>query len=355
MSKKKKKKKKGSSEKSSAMQKWLDSGGGGFRNYLKVPEGTEFFKPEKKKTYVLDILPYNVSDKKHPDKVKKGMTWFKRTLYLLRNVGPEEETMLSPRTLGKKCPVSEEYNRLRNDSDSSAKEMAKGLKAKVVEVYNIRLKGSKKVMLFEMSRFCFGDVLAEAIEMADDPALRDFYEADGGVSLKIKFKEDKYEGRAFLKLFSVEFIERDKPIGSSILKKVIDLDKILVVPEYDDLKDLFFGEERDEEEDGADDDDVEETEEDEDDDEDEDDEDSSDDDDEDEDEDESDEDEEDDDEDDDDDDSDDSDDEESDDDEDDDEDEDEDVDEEEEDEDEDEEEEKPKKKSKKKSKKRKKK
>ena len=41
-------------------------------DYLFMPEGVELFKPDVDTKYVLDFMPYKVTDKNHPDKDERN-------------------------------------------------------------------------------------------------------------------------------------------------------------------------------------------------------------------------------------------------------------------------------------------
>src|SRR5262245_12225552 len=96
--------------------------------YLKLPKGVNIFKETPGKIHV-DIIPYMVTDPhhmdkdpEHPDGANPGNPWYKKPILVHRNVGAEKQSMICPRTAGKKCPICEERQKQQN-SGVDKKEM----------------------------------------------------------------------------------------------------------------------------------------------------------------------------------------------------------------------------------------
>lgn len=233
-------KKKKTSMKEKIRQKAARASSGG-KDWLNLPAGVEFFKPESKKKsvkYEFSILAYIVKSKNHPE-AEKGDEWYQRSVHL-HYVGPpnSKTAVICPRmTFKKKCPICEEYDRLMLDPDVDEDEL-KELKPKHRELFNVLLKKEKDVRLFESSYHTFGKILLDEINDCDDENVEAFADHEGGMLLSVKFKKKTMGNNDYFELASVEFLDRND-ISSKIKKQIIDLDSILVELTYDEINDIF--------------------------------------------------------------------------------------------------------------------
>lgn len=228
------------------------------RKWLNIPTGVQQFKEEAGKRVNLDILPYVVSDpSKHPDKKDiPDDIWWKFPYMVHRSVGPDNDDIICPGTLGKPCPMCEERQAIYDDVDAD-NEDAKDLKASRRTLYAVRqLKGRKKtesdVMIWDISDYCFLEQLD--IELEDSPEeYEDFAAPEGGYTLKIRFIEKKIgKDVAFPMAQRVDFEERDDIEDEFIDEEVPCLDNIISIPSYEEARALYLGEEiEDEDEDSG--------------------------------------------------------------------------------------------------------
>ena len=230
------------------------SKGGG--TTLRLPDGygdVKFFKVNKPKV-MLDVIPYVVSDKRHPDAeagAEVGTLWPSRRYYVHRGVGAEENSYICPlKTFGKPCPICEYASaRARQGGD---REELKALRPKARDLYNVidLDDPDKKIQLFDMSGFLFGDTLTkELIDASDDEQC--FAELKGGYSLKLRFEKKSFNRNEFWAVDRIDFVERKKDYKESIIEETVPLDDILVEPDYKTLEKIFLmaeGGEDDEEE-----------------------------------------------------------------------------------------------------------
>ena len=81
--------------------------------YLLLPKDVKTFSPEPGSRVILDFIPYEVTDEKHPDRNESneiavpGSLWYKRPFKVHRNVGVNNETVVCLTSIGKKCPICE--------------------------------------------------------------------------------------------------------------------------------------------------------------------------------------------------------------------------------------------------------
>jgi hypothetical protein len=90
-----------------------------------------------------------------------------------------------------------------------------------------------------MANKMFQDMLVE--ELQDNPENEIFPDLEEGKTLEIrlKWKSIGEKGKPFPEATNVTFLDRD-PYKESILDEVPDLDTVLVVKTYDEIKNLFF-------------------------------------------------------------------------------------------------------------------
>ena len=211
-----------------------ESSGGGFK--FNLEEGTKFYTP-KKGSRSIDILPYEVTVKNHPEQ-KKGELWYERTIFVHYNIGIDDKSILCPKTIGKPCPICEEMALMKKDKKADEDDV-KALKPKERQIFNVRdPEEPDELMIFESSYFTFGQQLEEEIrEGKDDWA--GFADLEGGYTLKVRFGEKKLGKNSFLTASRIDFEERDD-LDEDILEEVQDLDKILNVMNYEAIEKIFL-------------------------------------------------------------------------------------------------------------------
>ena len=100
---------------------------------VQLPEDVKRFSP-KKGTYKLDVIPYTVSAKKHPDGVAAGELWCRRPFLIHYGIGVDNKPQVCPRTIGKPCPICEYYERERKRPGAD-EDALKEIRAKARELY----------------------------------------------------------------------------------------------------------------------------------------------------------------------------------------------------------------------------
>jgi len=219
-----------------------------FSNHILLPEGYEFFKPKQDKRHKVDIIPYQVSNPKHPlvraKKMKINDDWdYLMDFYIHKYVGAEDIEVLCPVTFGQKCPICEEYQKLRTPKMSKEEmEEIKNLKKKKRVMYHIYDYGTDKKYIFEESEFLFQQPLVKCANIPEDGqecvSLGDpddvqtvkFLAVAGGMS-------DKYNDYE-----SISLKHSERKYGEEkLLKKNVKLDHLLVLLDYDEIKEIFEG------------------------------------------------------------------------------------------------------------------
>lgn len=232
--------KKKSSMREKAKQKAEKNMNRGGNSLLALPEGANIIKPKNKGPYNWDVIPYKITVDTHPE-ASKGDLWYQRTYFAHFNVGPDNNAVLCPKTIKQKCPVCEHVKELFNSGEDDDVALAKDMKAKERELYNvIDLDDQDKgVQLLDISYHLFGKALDEEIHEGEDE-LADFAELSGGKTLSVAFRKKKLSGNEFFETRKIEFEDRDD-YDEDILDDVFDLDSLLNIKSYEEIEKLLYG------------------------------------------------------------------------------------------------------------------
>lgn len=209
---------------------------------VQLPENVKRFSP-KKGTYKLDVIPYTVSAKKHPDGVAAGELWCRRPFLIHYGIGVDNKPQVCPRTIGKPCPICEYYERERKRPGAD-EDALKEIRAKARELYNVIDLDNEDdgIQVLEMSYHLFGKLLENEINEADDDEVAGFAELKGGKTLKVRFSESSMGTNKFLEATRIDFLDRDD-YKKSILDDVVDLDSVFNILPYEELEAVFLEDE----------------------------------------------------------------------------------------------------------------
>jgi len=214
----------------------------GGTSLLALPEGMDFFR-EKKGKVTIDILPYEVTQK-HPDEVEPGEIWYKRPFWVHYKIGVDENAYICPRSVGQKCPICAYREKLINEDYEGNKEVIDALKPKLRVLYAIRVLNNPnyeedKVYLWQIAYANFQKQLDREITEGEEE-WADFPDPDNGYHLRVRFVEETFNGRKFLKADRIDFIERSEPIPDELLDQVPQLDDLLKILPYKKLEKIFW-------------------------------------------------------------------------------------------------------------------
>lgn len=217
--------------------------------HLKLPKGLNVFKEEPGSRINLDIMPYEVTAANHPDRDEEyeiavpGTLWYKRPYWLHRNVGPDNQSVICPSTIGQKCPICEYRAQLLKDGADWSDDSVKALKPSMRNLYVVIPKGSKKhdevPYVWDISQFLFQDKLNE--EIGENEDYETFPDLEEGYTLRIRFSEESFGSNKFAETSRIDFKERDKAYDESILEDIPSLDDLLEIPSYKAIEAMFFG------------------------------------------------------------------------------------------------------------------
>lgn len=198
-----------------------------------------FFTPEEGKN-LIDILPFTVKSKHHPQGLKPGDEDYVLDIWIHSFVGAGNGSVLClKKTFGKPCPICEEQAVLRK-SDDAEDDAVKALNPKRKCIYNVvdLNNEDKGIQLFEVSHFLFEKELLEKVE-GDDEFIT-FADLEEGRSIEFRAKKEKFGQFDFLKYKDFTFKKRSG-YEEDVLEQTFPLDELLIIPTYDKVKALFYG------------------------------------------------------------------------------------------------------------------
>lgn len=213
--------------------------GGG--STLLLPDERPFWKPRESSSStptLIDIIPYVVSVDGHKWGVVKGDLWFERTYLVHHGIGVDQKSYVCPRTVGKRCPICEHQAQMRKEG--ADKDLIKAIRTQEKQLFNVVDKNdeAKGVQIWDYAYNNFGRLLEEEIRN-QDPEFADFFQPDRGYTLRVRFVRDTFAGNTFFPATRIDFMTRE-PYGRDVTKKALDLDTILNVLPYEDLKKIFL-------------------------------------------------------------------------------------------------------------------
>jgi hypothetical protein len=222
-------------------------GSGGGLPWLRLPKGIEAYRPDKAGALRLDVVPYEVKSAAHPDRVEPQTLWYKYPFAVHYGIGVGNESVACPISVGKRCPLCERKAKLSKNWDEN-KEAVKALTPQKWVAYNIiDPDDSDGIRVFVFSRGKFAEFLEGELLEGDEENLNFYDVTSDGRTLKVRFSEDNFEGRKFLKATRIDFLPRPAMDEDVILSKVVCLDEILVIYDYEKIERLFSGDSVEEE------------------------------------------------------------------------------------------------------------
>lgn len=218
---------------------------------LKLPNGLELFKIEKAGSVLVNLIPYPVVTSTHPEGCEPGDEWYRTKYSVHRNIGAEEKAYVCLKTWGKRCPFCEQYAILKKEYGWD-NELTKAMKPSDRELYLVQDPKSGDLRLWDISCHLFGKALDEEIEDADDDAPFPGDPSEDGASLKLRFKEESWQGNKFYTVSKIEFVGRGEAIDEELLEKAaaIDLDALPIEYSYDKLNAIFLEQDTSDDDDG---------------------------------------------------------------------------------------------------------
>lgn len=220
-----------------------------FSNY----EDVKFYKPTSKGRNVIDIIPYIITTKHHPQGMPVGAEDYILDIHVHKNVGPQRDSFVClNKTYNKPCPICEEMDRLFKDGKE---EEAKAIKAKRRSIYNVIDVNNPDdgIQIFDTVHFFFEKELTDELNsVAGADEVPVFADLEDGLSIKFRATDEKFEQASFFKFKSFDFVEREEPYSEDILDESYPLDALIVMPTYEEVQAAFYGQNIEEDEEDED-------------------------------------------------------------------------------------------------------
>lgn len=215
--------------------------------YLNLPKGVSVYTAEPGGKARFDIMPYKVTDGKHPDRddelgiAMQGELWYKRPFRTHRNIGASDDTVVCLTSVGKRCPICE-YRALQI-KDGADKDITDALKPSLRNLYVIIPKDDKKreeiPHIWDISQYLFQNLLTDELEENEDYEV--FPDLEEGLTLRVRFDSTTIgSGKPFAEANRIDFEERKKAYKEDILEDIPNLDDILVIMSAEALERKFF-------------------------------------------------------------------------------------------------------------------
>jgi hypothetical protein len=225
-------------------EKHNNPSGGGSDLPFNVPKEVKYFKPSKEIHYI-DILPYKTTVDKIVGKtlIPAGSIYYENTWFQHRiGQGKETRRYACPKSVGKPCPICEHRAELLQQGTDTA--ILTALKAVPQQFYNVvdTEEEAKGVQLWVVPYKFFGEILVKDLfnESAKHDEYQEFFTLDNGRTLKLRMINKPFNNKPNYQTLAVDFEPR-QPYDQSVLGSAINLDAILNILSYDELKKIYLG------------------------------------------------------------------------------------------------------------------
>lgn len=204
-------------------------------------ESIEMYKPKLKKN-MLDVIPFEVQTNILPG-LPKGKARHMVDVYVHRSVGPaKKDDFLCPEfNLKKKCPICEYFRELQEEGeDWDVLKKYRPQRRTMFNVIDLTAEGKKKIQLFEVSHNRFEKEIQEEAESNSDGESIVYFDPEDGKTVSFKGVEKTFNNREYIDIKNVSLEEREEQYKESIIEKAYSLDKIIVIPTYQEIYDTFY-------------------------------------------------------------------------------------------------------------------
>lgn len=232
-----------------------DDNGGGKKNGVidwGAAGNPPHFKVNKDGLNKINIIPFEISTKKHPlvhqNKAEIGELDYCLDIFVHKSVGANQVDVVCPKkNYGKRCPICEQQSEFW---DSGKEEEAKALKAKRRVIMNVQpiVKGEPQdLAVWDVSHYLFmKELLEEAHECADGEDIVNFADPDDGTVIAFRGTDGPMDKVTYFKSF--KFYDREEPVSDEVLESAIKLDQFLTVLKPDEIERIMYAAEDDDEE-----------------------------------------------------------------------------------------------------------
>jgi hypothetical protein len=208
------------------------------------PSGVEVWCPTEEKDYRINIIPYLITKKNHPDGILSGEEfqigedWYRRPYGIHSKVGGIRDVICPLVTFKKPCPICEEVLKLSWNDDA---ELIRTLRPKRMMLYNLYHPKQNTYSIFDWSKTKFSDVLEGELLRNSDKSLSNFVQLEGGMTLTIRSIQKVFAGQKFFTIDRIDFSPSPRDTyPKSVLENAPKLDDVFTEMPYEDIKELFM-------------------------------------------------------------------------------------------------------------------
>jgi hypothetical protein len=220
---------------------------GRFGTYFKAKSelnDMEFWKCSEAE-HQIDIIPW-LAGNNYPSKsydIKEGDIAIVLDLWIHYNVGPNEDSVVCPaRNYSNPCPICEHVNELRKEEDSDddviKEKLPKRRSVYQIVCYDSNEEESKGVQIWEVSHYFMERHLTELSQKPKRGGFIPYADPDEGKQIYFKRKG---QGQFNTEYMAHQFLDRDYVIDDDILDMAIPLDEAIIVLNYEELKNKYWG------------------------------------------------------------------------------------------------------------------
>lgn len=220
-------------------------GGAGFQDFIS-PQGLERWKPAAGPNKI-DIIPYNAG-KSHPlvvtGQAEEGDGLYSLDVYVHKDIGPSHKNIPCLRQFGKRCPLCEESNRLRNLGTEEGKQASSALYARRRVVYIVHDLTTNKYGYWDTGYKSVEQKInsAAAFEMDDQTGEKvDIHDWENGRTIRFMGTEQTFNAHKYIEPDGFGFLPR-KPLSEEALSHSTDLSATLNMMSEEDMEKLLAGE-----------------------------------------------------------------------------------------------------------------
>ena len=191
-----------------------------------------------------DFIPY-VAGPNDPN-TKEGKFAYCLDLFVHRKVGVNEDDYLClNRNHMGKCPICDYQIKLQKEGEVD-EAIIKALNPTRRAIYNVwshdnSKEEAKGVQIWDVSQWAFDSNLSEQAKKKKGGGFIPFADPDDG---KIVSFRRTGMGVTNTKYVAFSFEDRDEPIPDEIMDQAMCLDKLIYVPTYEEVAEVFFGEQK---------------------------------------------------------------------------------------------------------------
>jgi hypothetical protein len=212
-----------------------------------------------KDTNYIDILPFEITQ----DWYKKlhsvsgsiigldiGFTDYKLEIPVHRSIGENNDIFLClNKAFKQKCPICEEmFEEYAKDEGEQDLKKIQALKSSwrcFYNIYDYDGDGTTPTLWEDVSYYLFEEVLQEAME-SEEEGIVTFSDPEMGSSIEFKGREKKLGKNPFIEAYSIVFKKRES-YPDNIALQTFPLDKMLVIPTYEEVAKCHLGMEEEQE------------------------------------------------------------------------------------------------------------